>query len=69
MLNPLTDIGVFQIVQKAASSIDFLDEADSKVGPLVVESYVSGLAMSHLVSLFFSAIAIISAILLREKRI
>ncbi|KAH8175964.1 major facilitator superfamily protein [Sarocladium implicatum] len=74
LASSLTSLGyqeslVKQIVQKSASSIDYLDEADSIVGPLVARSYVSGLAASHLVSLAFSAIAIISAISLREKKI
>ncbi|KAK7965873.1 Vacuolar membrane amino acid uptake transporter fnx2 [Apiospora aurea] len=55
-----------QIIEKAASDIDYIDEASKTVSAAVVEAYVDGLSASHLVSLVGSLSAILATLLIRE---
>ncbi|KAK8017374.1 major facilitator superfamily transporter, partial [Apiospora rasikravindrae] len=55
-----------QIIEKAASDIDYIDEANKTISAAVVEAYVEGLSASHLVSLVASISAILATLLIRE---
>ncbi|KAK0391700.1 hypothetical protein NLU13_1199 [Sarocladium strictum] len=60
---------IAKIVDKATSDINYIDRAEPAVAAAVVEAYVRGLSASHIVSLTFSAIAILAAIFLRNHKI
>ncbi|KAK8135521.1 MFS general substrate transporter [Apiospora sp. TS-2023a] len=65
------DIGAIarhQIIEKAASNIDYIDEVSANISSAVVGSYVEGLSASHLVSLVGSMSAVLGALLMREYK-
>ncbi|KAK7954722.1 MFS general substrate transporter [Apiospora saccharicola] len=65
------DIGAIarhQIIEKAASNIDYIDEVGANISSAVVGSYVEGLSASHLVSLVGSLSAVLGALLMREYK-
>ncbi|OBR02258.1 Major facilitator superfamily transporter [Colletotrichum higginsianum IMI 349063] len=57
------------IIEKATSSVDFIDHADSGIANAIVQSYVEGLGFSHGVSLISSVLGLIAAIFLREHKL
>lgn len=53
----------------AASSVDYMDQADRAVSAAVRAAYVKGLGAGHIVSLVCSGIAILSSTFIRERRL
>jgi hypothetical protein len=53
----------------AASDINYIDKAEPAVSLVVVEAYVQGLSVGHIVSLTFSVVAITAACFLRAHKI
>ncbi|KAK8066874.1 Vacuolar membrane amino acid uptake transporter fnx2 [Apiospora hydei] len=62
----IAEIARRQIIEKAASDIDYIDEASKTVSAAVVKAYVDGLSASHLVSLVGSISAILATLFIRE---
>ncbi|KAH8168943.1 major facilitator superfamily protein [Sarocladium implicatum] len=65
----LAENTIEKIVDMAASDINYLDKADPIVSSAVVEAYVQGLSVSHVVNLGFSVIAITAALFIRQRKI
>lgn len=60
---------MLQILEKAASSVDFLDKADKQVAGAIVAAYLKGLSFSHAVSLLCSSLAFVGSLVLREHKL
>ncbi|KAK7910705.1 hypothetical protein PG985_013186 [Apiospora marii] len=66
------DIGAMarhQIIEKAASNIDYIDEVGANISSAVVKSYVEGISASHLVSLVGSLSAVLGSLMMREYKL
>ncbi|KAL2163608.1 hypothetical protein VTH06DRAFT_5666 [Thermothelomyces fergusii] len=58
---------IAEIVESAASDVDFVDQVTGKVRDAVVSSYVDGLWWSHGVSFLFSTTAFVLALFIRQR--
>ncbi|PKS08550.1 hypothetical protein jhhlp_004936 [Lomentospora prolificans] len=58
-----------EILEKAASNIDYLDEVSGGVYAAIVESYILGLEWSHLVSIGSSLFGFAAASVLKEQKL
>ncbi|KZL65905.1 major facilitator superfamily transporter [Colletotrichum tofieldiae] len=58
-----------KIIEKATSSVDFIDHTDSGISEAIVQSYVEGLGFSHGVSLISSVIGLIASVFVREHKL
>ncbi|KAK7424656.1 hypothetical protein QQZ08_008539 [Neonectria magnoliae] len=70
----LTQLGmersfIDEVIKKATESVTFIDEAPKKVSEVLVEAYVRGIEYSHGLSIIFSALALSTALLLKERRL
>ncbi|KAK7394031.1 hypothetical protein QQX98_013186 [Neonectria punicea] len=70
----LTQLGmersfIDEVIKKATESVTFIDEAPKKVAEVLVEAYVKGIEYSHGLSIIFSALALSTALLLKERRL
>lgn len=66
VINILT---VFQILQKALASVEYIYKANGDVANVIRESYIDGLWYSHIVSLGASLLAFLLTPLLREYKL
>lgn len=60
---------VFQILEKALASVEYVYKARGDVANAITESYVDGLWYSHIVSLSASLLAFLLTPLLREYKL
>lgn len=60
---------VFQILEKALASVEYIYKARGDVANAITESYVDGLWYSHIVSLGSSLLAFLLTPLLREYKL
>ncbi|KAF7553459.1 hypothetical protein G7Z17_g3617 [Cylindrodendrum hubeiense] len=58
-----------EVIKKATESVTFIDEAPKKVAEVLVEGYVKGIEYSHGISIIFSFLALIAALLIRERKL
>ncbi|KAH7008864.1 major facilitator superfamily domain-containing protein [Ilyonectria destructans] len=58
-----------EVIQKATESVTFIDEAPKKVADVLVEAYIKGIEYSHGLSIIFSFLALVTALLMRERRL
>ncbi|KAK1978154.1 major facilitator superfamily transporter [Colletotrichum cereale] len=57
------------IIEKATSSVDYIEHADGGISKAIVQSYVEGLGFSHGISLISSTFGLVAAIFLREYKL
>lgn len=53
----------------ATSDINYINKADPTLASDVVDAYVYGLSISHIISLTFSVVAMFSASLISENKV
>ncbi|KAJ4115421.1 hypothetical protein NW768_011273 [Fusarium equiseti] len=58
-----------KVVNMATSEINYIEKAESTIASAVVDSYVYGLSVSHIISLTFSIIAMLSASLISQHKV
>lgn len=57
------------IVEKASSSVQYIDKAEPAIAKLIVAAYVKGLTYSHAVSLLCALLALGGTLILREHKL
>lgn len=60
---------VFQILEKALASVDYIYQANGDVANVIRECYIDGLWYSHIVSLGASLLAFLMTPLLQEYKL
>lgn len=55
-----------QIIERAASSVSYINEAQDSVAAAVSGAYVDGLGHSHMVSFLCSTLVFVAAIMIKE---
>ncbi|KAG4283222.1 hypothetical protein FPRO06_09895 [Fusarium proliferatum] len=67
----LSDLGKSQhfiddVIRKAAESVSFIDEASEPIRKVLIQGYIRGIEYGHGLSIVFSGITLITALLLKE---
>ncbi|KAF4435582.1 multidrug resistance [Fusarium acutatum] len=55
-----------EVIQKAAESVSYIDEASEPIRRVLIEGYIKGIEYGHGLSIVFSGITLITALLLKE---
>ncbi len=58
-----------QILDGAGSDIRYLDGVSEEVGSAIVQSYLGGLTIGHIISLAFSLIGLVAGLLVQEVKL
>ncbi|KAI1872974.1 uncharacterized protein JN550_003848 [Neoarthrinium moseri] len=58
---------VQEIIEGAAADVGYIDKASPSIAGAIVQSYIEGIEYSHYVSLVCSSLALVAALLLRER--
>ncbi|KAK2044717.1 major facilitator superfamily transporter [Colletotrichum somersetense] len=58
-----------KIIEKATSSVDYIEHTDSGISAAIVQSYVEGLGFSHGISLISSTLGLVAAVFLKEHKL
>ncbi|KAF5232520.1 hypothetical protein FANTH_12937 [Fusarium anthophilum] len=58
-----------EVIQKAAESVSYLDEASQPIRRVLVEGYIRGIEYAHGLSIVFSGITLVTALLLKERKL
>lgn len=69
MASPTHANYAWQIISKAASSVEYTYQAKGEIGKAIVSSYVDGLLYGNGLSLIFVLIGFLLALGLKERRI
>ncbi|KAG5756769.1 hypothetical protein H9Q70_000655 [Fusarium xylarioides] len=70
----LSDLGksqhfIDEVIQKAAESVSFIDEASEPIRNVLIGGYIRGIEYGHGLSILFSGITLITALLLKERKL
>ncbi|KAI1028197.1 hypothetical protein LB504_012477 [Fusarium proliferatum] len=70
----LSDLGksqhfIDEVIRKAAESVSFIDEASEPIRKVLIEGYIRGIEYGHGLSIVFSGITLITALLLKERKL
>ncbi|KAJ4045409.1 hypothetical protein NW756_013451 [Fusarium oxysporum] len=70
----LSDLGksqrfIDEVIRKAAESVSYIDEASEPIRKVLVEGYIKGIEYGHGLSILFSGITLVTALLLKERKL
>ncbi|EXM26204.1 Major facilitator superfamily [Fusarium oxysporum f. sp. vasinfectum] len=70
----LSDLGksqrfIDEVIRKAAESVLYIDEASEPIRKVLVEGYIKGIEYGHGLSILFSGITLVTALLLKERKL
>ncbi|KAM0545589.1 hypothetical protein ACHAPJ_011289 [Fusarium lateritium] len=70
----LTQLGMSQsaideVILKASESVSYIDDASGPIRKVLIGGYVKGIEYGHGLSILFSGISLITALLLRERKL
>ncbi|KAG9498419.1 hypothetical protein J7337_009224 [Fusarium musae] len=58
-----------EVIRKAAESVSYIDEASEPIRKVLVEGYIRGIEYGHGLSIVFSGITLVTALLLKERKL
>ncbi|KAF5572410.1 multidrug resistance [Fusarium pseudoanthophilum] len=58
-----------EVIRKAAESVSFIDEASEPIRKVLVGGYIRGIEYGHGLSIVFSGITLVTALLLKERKL
>ncbi|KAF5592188.1 multidrug resistance [Fusarium subglutinans] len=58
-----------EVIQKAAESVSYIDEASESVRQVLIGGYIRGIEYGHGLSIVFSGITLVTALLLKERKL
>ncbi|KAF4342777.1 multidrug resistance [Fusarium beomiforme] len=58
-----------KVIRKAAESVSYIDDASGPVRKVLIEGYIEGIEYAHGLSILFSGITLITALLLQERKL
>ncbi|KAM5364543.1 hypothetical protein ACJA88_012981 [Fusarium oxysporum] len=70
----LSDLGksqrfIDEVIRKAAESVSYIDEASEPIRKVLIEGYIRGIEYGHGLSILFSGITLVTALLLKERKL
>ncbi|PNP79470.1 hypothetical protein FNYG_07086 [Fusarium nygamai] len=70
----LNDLGkpqqfIDEVIQKAAESVSYIDEASEPIRKVLIGGYIRGIEYGHGLSIVFSGITLVTALLLKERKL
>ncbi|KAI1045843.1 hypothetical protein LB505_010619 [Fusarium chuoi] len=70
----LSDLGksqhfIDEVIRKAAESVSFIDEASEPIRKVLIQGYIRGIEYGHGLSIVFSGITLVTALLLKERKL
>ncbi|KAF4945099.1 hypothetical protein FSARC_14521 [Fusarium sarcochroum] len=70
----LTQLGMSQsaideVIRKASESVSYIDDASGPIRKVLIGGYVKGIEYGHGLSILFSGISLITALLLKERKL